>query len=142
MGRLTLEDVTKFLISFDNFLKKPTHIGLIGGAALLIFKIRPSTHDIDIVFFDKGGLAESSHFLEDYSKVNEVEIQYGMSGRFASMLINEDMFKHSKVVPGIEETFFHTYKFRNLHIHILEPKYFALVKVEAASKGGPTWKMR
>lgn len=133
---VTIKEVVKFLESFDNFLREPVRIGLIGGAAMLVLGIKESTKDIDLVFFTGGDLQESKEFLDIYSRGNRIEIQYGFCGRFQSMLMNEDMFRHSKEITLLKESFLHKYRLKNLDICILEPAYFILAKIEAAASKG------
>ncbi len=132
---VTVHDFYKFLESLDNFSSKRVDIGIIGGCAMMFYGLRESTKDIDISIL--SGMDEHiSRFIQEYSKENNIEIDFRPPAGFSSMLLNEEMFLHTKDVAQLKESFLQTYKFKELHLHILNPADFALVKIEAAAYRG------
>jgi hypothetical protein len=136
---LKLADTLNFLEEFDKFLiknKKKIIIGLIGGTALELFHLRESTKDIDLLYFSKPE-KEIFEFIDNYSKENEVEIDFKSSNGFQSMLLNEEMFiNRNYLISEFKFSWYRKYKFKNLEIRIIEPKYFILIKLEAAATRG------
>ena len=134
--KLTISDVNKFFECLDNFVNKRVDVVLIGGGSLLYYGLKPSTKDIDLVIEDRNLLVDLSPFFDLYSKENRIEIQYGSFERFQSMILNEDMTRHSREINHVKDSFLSTYKFKNLHIHLIRPVYLALIKIEASSRTG------
>lgn len=133
---LKIQDTLNFFEELDKVLTVETHIGLIGGTALEFINLRESTRDIDIVFFSSIH-NNIKKFIANYSKEYDVEIDYGEAGSFSSMLLDVDMFKNPKFrITEFKVSYFRHVVFKNLILHIPEPKYFILIKLEAASTRG------
>lgn len=133
--RKTLE---QFLTDFDTYLSTINeHISilLIGGTALLYYRQRRATKDIDMVL-NAHDTKVSHFFLDDYSKKNDIEIQYGLAGRFQSMLLNEDMMERAERMRKVKIGFFSSHHFRYLDVRIICPIDLVLLKIEAASYRG------